>query len=164
MSFRNEYKYLDNLCKSFSEYPNGISSYIETMEHCTVHRYRCMSWESDYKKLKNLRWKRNEFSHTNGIDEENICDPEDEEWVVNLHSRILNQTDPLCLYFKAESTQSQQTAVQKKVHQPSQQSSFRPDTSHNLNQKSGGYGLYLALFATVMITVALVLTYCHAFK
>ncbi len=49
MSFMDAYKRLDNLCKTFKDYPNGISSYIEEMEKCTITRYQGATWEKDYK-------------------------------------------------------------------------------------------------------------------
>lgn len=32
MNFMEAYKHLDNLCKTFPDYPKGVSSYIEAME------------------------------------------------------------------------------------------------------------------------------------
>ena len=53
------------------------------------------------KYLKLYRWVRNQISHEPGCTEQNMCDPEDELWLDEFYSRIMNQTDPLSLYHQA---------------------------------------------------------------
>ncbi len=108
MSFMDSYKRLDNLCKTFAEYPKGISSYIEEMERSNQVRYQNSGWTSDYSRLKEYRHIRNQIAHDNGIFEDEMCDISDDEWLRDFHARILNQTDPLALYFKAKRTYTQQ--------------------------------------------------------
>ncbi len=109
MSFMDSYKRLDNLCKTFAEYPKGISSYIEEMEKSNQVRYQSVGWSSDYSRLKEYRHIRNQIAHDNGIYEDEMCDVGDEEWLKDFHARILDQTDPLAQYFKAQRTYVQQS-------------------------------------------------------
>ncbi len=101
MGFMDAYKRLDNLCKTFPDYPKGISSYLEVMESATNGRYHCAQWCSAYAQLKRLRYIRNQISHANGASEENMCTPEDEEWIRQFHASLIDQTDPLGQYYRS---------------------------------------------------------------
>ncbi len=104
MSFMESYKSLDKLCKTFPDYPKGISSYIEVMEQCLQKRYQCKSWYSDYEKLKKYRHIRNRISHDSGVYEEDVTCFGDEFWLQDFHSRILDRSDPVCFYYKLKQT------------------------------------------------------------
>ncbi len=102
MSFMDSYKRLDNLCRTFPDYPKGISSYIEVMERCMQTRHQCFGWSSDYNRLKKYRYIRNQIAHANGVYEDDLCTPEDEEWLQDFHTRIINCNDPVAQYFKSQ--------------------------------------------------------------
>lgn len=101
MSFLNEYKHLDNLCKSFDAYPNGITSYLGKMDKATRISKRCEGWDSDYKKLKAYRHIRNRLSHDNDVYEKDLCGQGDEKWLKSFSARISKGEDPLSIYNQA---------------------------------------------------------------
>ncbi len=168
MSFMDSYKRLDNLCKTFPDYPKGISSYIEIMECCKQSRYQCIGWNNDYDLLKAYRHVRNQIAHENGVYEDEVCESGDEEWLNAFRMRVLEQTDPLSRYYKAQRVSIQGTS-NRKIHNtavinttPSTQhksiSTFsnkaNPSQSHSFapKRKSHKYiGCIIALIATVAV-------------
>ena len=92
MSFLNEYKRLDNLCKDLFGSNTGITTYIQNLE-----QFRYSYYEPEYKKLKKYRYIRNQIVHENNIDESDVCDEFDIEWIQDFYRRILEQSDPLAL-------------------------------------------------------------------
>ena len=99
MAFMAAYKRLDKLCKETNGI--GVTGYIEDMEKNSAASFRVPGWSDDYKQLKHYRWVRNQISHEDNAEEENMCEPGDTEWLEDFRSRIMNQTDPLTLYRKA---------------------------------------------------------------
>ncbi len=124
MGFMRSYKHLDHLCAGI--YPNarnGISGYIEDMEHNPDGTYLVSGWNDDYKALKHYRWVRNQIAHDEYADEENMCQPGDIEWLENFHRRIMNQTDPLALARMAKKAPVSQQKIRPKT-------SAEPHTDH----------------------------------
>ncbi len=144
----DSYKRLDNLCKSFSDYPKGISSYIEIMERSNQIQYRCVGWSSDYDRLKKYRYIRNQIAHDNGIYEDEVCNWEDIDWLDNFHTRILNQTDPLGQYFK-----SQRTSVKRSANKHVQPTPLYNNTPPEFTRKHIGCGACIALVCTLTFAV-----------
>ncbi len=154
MSFMDSYKRLDNLCKTFPDYPKGISSYIEVMERSNQIRHQCVGWSSDYDRLKKYRHIRNQIAHENGIYEDEVCDLNEIDWLEDFRSRILNQTDPLGQYFKSQRA-STQRPTPNPVHSPlpSQHNTTPPKPS----RQPIGCGACIALFCTIALAVTLIL-------
>ncbi len=149
MSFMDSYKRLDNLCKTFPDYPKGISSYIEVMERSNQIRYRHMSWSSDYDRLKNYRYIRNRIAHDNGVYEDEVCDSDDIDWLENFHARLLNQTDPLGQYYRA-----QRSATQLPTPKPqSQPQHTRNNTPPKSTRQPIGCGACIALVSTLTLVI-----------
>ncbi len=148
MSFMSSYKSLDNLCRSFSDYPDGISSYIKLMEStCVVARSR-KDWQTDYEILKRYRHLRNRIVHENGVFEENVTSLHDEEWLEGFSRRILEQTDPLAVYFKSE-RESAQASI-KAVKQKS--------LSCALNKRTIICGILVAVISVAIVALVALLT------
>ncbi len=89
MGFMDSYKRLDNLCKTFSCYPKGVSSYIEIMDRSFQSQHMCTGWSSDYDRLKKYHYIRNRIAHDNDVYENDLCNSSDIEWLENFCSRIL---------------------------------------------------------------------------
>ena len=98
VGFIKSYKHLDNLCKDINGI--GITGYINDMEDRPSAEYHIAGWKQDYLKLKHYRYIRNQIAHENYAEEENMSSPEDTVWLDNFYNRIMNQTDPLALYYK----------------------------------------------------------------
>ena len=105
MAFMAAYKRLDKLCKETNGI--GVTGYIEDMEKNSAASFRVPGWSDDYKQLKHYRWVRNQISHEDNAEEENMCEPGDTEWIEDFRSRIMNQTDPLTLYRKASTPKAE---------------------------------------------------------
>lgn len=95
--FLEAYKNLDELCKQILSCDIGISKYIEDMEKEVQGLYYVTDWEKDYKKLKHMRWIRNQLVHDANSFENNIVTLDDIEWIKDFQSRIIKCTDPFSL-------------------------------------------------------------------
>ena len=117
MGFIKSYKHLDNLCKDINGI--GITGYIKDMENKPSEASHIFGWKQDYLKLKHYRYIRNQIAHENYAEEENMSSPEDTAWLDNFYNRIMNQTDPLALYYKGtvhqQVTKPTQTAAPKNI-------------------------------------------------
>lgn len=91
------YKRLDNLCRDMNGL--GVTGYLQDMEQ-TYDGVTILGWKDDYLKLKHYRSIRNQIAHENNASEEILCSLEDTVWIENFYQRILNQTDPLAVYYK----------------------------------------------------------------
>lgn len=96
LNFLECYKQLDELCKQVLVSDKGISSYIEQMEQEHQHYY-VEGWDRDYKRLKNLRWKRNRLVHE--VDAYSSYDITEDDifWLSEFRERIMQQRDPFAL-------------------------------------------------------------------
>ena len=101
MGFIDSYKHLEKLCGEVLNDDRRVSAYIDEMLSTPRGSYYVRTWDEDLKNLKHYRWVRNQISHEPGCTEQNMCDPEDELWLDEFYSRIMNQTDPLSLYHQA---------------------------------------------------------------
>ena len=101
MGFIDSYKHLEKLCGEVLNDDRRVSAYIDEMLRTPRGSYYVRTWDEDLKNLKHYRHIRNQISHEPGCTEQNMCYPEDELWLEEFYSRIMNQTDPLSLYHKA---------------------------------------------------------------
>lgn len=98
MGFIDSYKHLEKLCGDLLDDDRRVSAYIDEMINTKSGAYYVDGWEEDLKKLKHYRWMRNQISHEPGCTEQNMCEPEDAQWIDEFYNRIMNQTDPLAKY------------------------------------------------------------------
>lgn len=101
MGFIDSYKHLEKLCGEVLNDDRRVSAYIDEMLRTPSGSYYVRTWDEDLKNLKHYRWVRNKISHEPGYTEQNMCNPEDELWLDEFYSRIMNKTDPLSLYHQA---------------------------------------------------------------
>ncbi len=113
MGFIEQYKRLDNLCKDLLGSTTGVTTYIEHLE-----RIRHLGNEEDFRKLKHYRYIRNQIVHENNCTEANMTSEEDVRWIVNFHSRILNQTDPLALRHKQSEKPEEYRRASNRQYKP----------------------------------------------
>ena len=71
------------------------------MESTECYKVKQISdWVYTLKKLKNIRYLRNQIAH-GGIDiDGNHCDYEDIDWIIDFYHRIIDGRDPLSLVRK----------------------------------------------------------------
>ncbi len=124
ITFQEEYKKLDKLCKDCFSSVDGVSEYIRQMEkeQYSLRRF-ITSWEYDYKMLKHIRWVRNQLSHEIGTLHSDICTQEDLYFVTNFYNEIMKCKDPLAqmrvLKENEEKTHSRKntTSISKQTEQ-----------------------------------------------
>lgn len=101
MGFIESYKHLEKICGEIMNDERRLSAYIDEMLKKSNGAFYVSGWNEDLKQLKHYRWVRNQISHEPGCTEKNMCEPGDTIWLNNFYARIMNQTDPLALYYQA---------------------------------------------------------------
>ena len=153
MGFIKSYKYLDNLCRDMNGI--GVTGYIKDMEDTPSGEFHVFGWKQDYLLLKHYRYIRNQIAHENYADEENMCSSEDTAWLDNFYARIMNQTDPLALYYKATNchpyTKSVQTAPPRNASDTS--SSYRQ--YQKARKPAGCVSMLLAFLVVITVLILL---------
>lgn len=115
MGFIDSYKHLEKLCGEIFDCERKISAYIDEMKETPQGAFVVKHWDDDLKKLIHYRSIRNKIVHELNCTEENMCEPDDAIWLDDFYSRIMNQTDPLSLYNKAnKESKTQDTNAVKK--------------------------------------------------
>lgn len=153
MSFIESYKHLDKICGEMFETQYGVSAYIDEMINTPRGSYLVRGWGNDLKQLKHYRWIRNQIAHEPDCTEQNMCESGDTEWLDNFYSRIMNQTDPLAMYFQA--TKPHPVAKSAQNHEPAQLQytySKQPNWPKHKSKK-------VVRWIVFSITVAIVLLY-----
>lgn len=102
MSFLQEYKRLDNMLKDIYENEKGVTSYIDEMTALKKFVGSVPGWNSDYTMLKKYRHIRNRIVHDNDCDEQSLCTQDDILWIMQFHRRILEQKDPIALFYQSQ--------------------------------------------------------------
>lgn len=122
------------------------------MEGRPSAEYRIAGWKQDYLKLKHYRYIRNQIAHENYAEEENMSCPEDTVWLDNFYNRIMNQTDPLALYYKEDVhqqvTKPTQTGMPKNV--PASSSSYR---QYQKDRKPAGCAVMLIVVFVIILSL-----------
>lgn len=99
--FFEEYKHLEKICSEIYSCREGIKQYITDMEENSSNgQFRVPGWNSDYQKLKYIRWVRNKIAHESSVCQ--FSSDEDLAYVKNLYDRIISGEDPLTLLRKSE--------------------------------------------------------------
>ena len=118
MSFIESYKHLDKICGEVLNDDRRISAYIDEMTNTPRGSYLVRGWDDDLKQLKHYRWIRNQIAHELNCTEENMCKYGDAQWIDDFYDRIMNQSDPLAMYFQA--TKPHPVAKSAQNHEPAQ--------------------------------------------
>ena len=83
---------------------SGISQYITEMERNPFHsRSAVPLWDEDYRRLKRVRWMRNQIAHTASATD---CNENDVAWLGEFHIWLLEQRGPLALLWKSDQKRS----------------------------------------------------------
>lgn len=151
MGFNESYKHLEKLCSEVMNAERGVSAYIDAMENTPRGASLVSGWSDDLKELKHYRWIRNRIAHDPGCTEQNMTKPVDAMWVDRFYSRIMNQTDPLALYYKALKPRPASKQTQAPKHTYPQQSANEENTS----QKALGFLVFL--LGIILIVAAMYL-------
>ena len=96
--FMESYKHLDKICKEIFNSEKGITTYINVMEEINDGNRYVPLWKESLYKLKHYRYVRNTYVHEVGTSQNDICTPDDIEWLNNFYKEIMQTTDPLAQY------------------------------------------------------------------
>lgn len=158
MGFIESYKRLEKLCGEILGDERCISAYIDEMLNTSRGSSLISGWDDDLKNLKHYRWVRNKIAHEPNCTEQNMCNPNDVEWLENFYLRIMKQNDPLALYLKA--TKNYQTTKSKQPHKikPSQLMGYsqplKPKKT-NINFRNFVTLLFRTIFIIILIHIIL---------
>lgn len=160
MNFISSYKKLEKLCNNIYDDNHGVSIYIDEMLNRPDGVNFVSGWDEDLKQLKHYRWVRNQIVHELDCSEEDMCEPEDEEWIDSFYHRIIVQTDPLATYSKKR---VQHTTVNTKQNStPMQQQRTYPVKSPQPKKTSNeSIGCIAFITITVFVVLLFALEYLH---
>lgn len=134
----------------------GVTGYIEDMEHIANGEYYVPGWKEDYFQLKHYRYIRNQIAHENYADEDNMCSDEDAVWIENFYKRIMVQSDPLALHYKATKPhlagKISAPNIQSNQYIPSHSNTYKP-----IRKKVGLAVVMLLLAIAVVVLILFVL-------
>lgn len=154
MSFIDLYKRLERICNDMYGDKHGISTYIDEMTNNPSGSRYVRGWDEDLKQLKHCRWIRNKIVHEPGYTEENMCAPDDIQWLNDFYSRIMTANDPLALYHKAKNLQNPSYPQQRLS---TQQRNYTYTQHTNTPQRASGcftclIGVFLVVAVIILIT------------
>lgn len=155
MSFMDSYKHLEKLCGEVLNDDRRISAYIDIMLNTPFGEYAVPSWKNDLKQLKHYRWVRNKIVHEPNCTESNMCVSGDAEWLDAFSERILNQTDPLAVYYRSKKSHSSQKTKQNRRPAPHDVRTYRRQSRPENRDR------FLVNLIVTAVTVLLVLIICY---
>lgn len=164
MGFIDSYKHLEQICGDSLRDSRRVSAYIDEMKNKPSGSYLVKGWDNDLKQLEHYRWVRNRIAHDPGCSEENMCKADDALWLDNFYSRIMNQSDPLALYYRAIHLRATRKPPRTAAAQPSytyntvpqdrsypQKSAAPGKLSHKIAKLLIGFACTLAVAAMVLV-------------
>lgn len=164
LNFLEAYKNLDEICKQIFFSDIGISKYIEEMENESQGSFYVSNWENDYKKLKHMRWIRNQLVHDTDSFQQNMVTMDDIDWLKHFRSRIMNCTDPFALLNQSRKQNNKVRKVHKnnkveKIHRNSSVVYYDMDNSGE-NKKNSS----MHLFVVIVFVIILLIAFCGIAK
>ena len=115
------------------------------------------TWDDDLKNLKHYRWVRNQISHEPGCTESNMCEPEDVTWLDQFYARIMNQTDPLSLYYKAYSSAARRNRTRVQAPDTSSYNPYAYSNTHYPPRNKRSY-TWILIAAFILLAVIVFLS------
>lgn len=157
MGFMNSYKRLDNLCRDMNGV--GVTGYIDDMKNEPKGSFCVLGWQADFNQLRKYRHIRNRIAHENDVDEAQVCSDRDIAWLENFYQRIIKQTDPLALCYKATRPPLTERRIQRPNEQKNPAAETRTDTGKNTGTDSGAESIVACMFVVLAIVIVFILCY-----
>lgn len=96
--FLKEYTKFDNYLQGYFSSEKGVTTYIEELDRLfKKYKVKINGIHEDYKKLKNLRWKRNKIAHESDYMDVEFVIQEDIDFIYDFIGRINCKKDPLSI-------------------------------------------------------------------
>lgn len=160
MSFIESYKHLEKICGEIMNDERRLSAYIDEMLKKPNGAYYVSGWNDDLKQLKHYRWVRNQISHEPGCSEQNMCEPSDAIWLDDFYARIMNQTDPLALYYQATKPRATQRAFQMQnqpqIYHTSTNNTYKQSHKHNKKASYNPVGCIALIVCALLIAAVII--------
>ena len=157
MGFIESYIHLEKLCGEVLNDNRRISAYIDEMKNTPSGSYLVRGWDYDLKQLNHYRWVRNQIAHEPDCTEQNMCDESDAVWLDNFYSRIMNQTDPLALYYKATKLRPAQKSTQTHTPETTTHTYSQPTANHKkAPQNTAGCMTFLVGVLIIVVSIVLI--------
>lgn len=138
------------LCNQNSEIKNCVTVYIDEMFRLGIST---PDWNYKLKRLKEVRYKRNQLCHGDISFREQFATVDDVRFVVDFRNSILNQTDPLALHYRH--ARQQKPVVNKQTHyqqtQYQQPVCQKPEYKDQTPQRKS-----MGCFTAVLLVVAVI--------
>ena len=155
--FFEEYKRLDRLCADMYEGRNGVSAYIADMdEEAGQGQLWVLGWSEDYKKLKHVRWVRNQIAHDSAAYQRS--EPADLQFVKEFYSRVLSGRDPLTQLRKIREHKKKQSLKKPPKRQQEQARVRRPQPPER-PKKRGAAAIILIVLGLALLLLTLYLRF-----
>ena len=91
---------LEQECNQIYNDTHGVTTYINEMKDLESQGVpKVKDWSASLKRLKEIRHKRNKLSHGEISFREEWAEKEDLEFLLAFRKKVLNQTDPIALYY-----------------------------------------------------------------
>lgn len=158
VEFLEEYKELDNLMKDYLRSESGVTAYIEALESMPSDKQ--FLYLEDIKKLKHLRWIRNNLAHESNSMNKNVCNDDDIDSIRKYYEKIINNLDPLHILSNEVSSDTNEIFnVLHKSEKPKRKNiEFDEDDEiEDEDNKRSGVGLTLVLILFILIFTLLVI-------
>lgn len=165
--FLEEYKRLDKLCRDMYRSDRGVTEYIEHMKQITVGERRFVStWDSDLRRLIDLRHIRNQLTHEVGTWHADVCTQEDVAWLRAFYERICRAEDPVGQLTKKRNQPKQNLTVSKHLPQRKPivpQKGITSPTPWKEEEKDEEKGLLVAAIVIVAVVGVVLFLLSHIF-
>ena len=144
-----EYKCVDSICRDMLSAEKGVTAYIEQMEATpSAIRYKIAGWDDDYRKLKHIRWLRNQIAHDTGYVQ---CTPSDVAWLKAFHNRLLTQHDPLADVYRI--TREKQNCVKAQTAKSTQVMISHEDFSYDYDSSGRSRKALIAILSVAALAL-----------
>ena len=153
MGFIEAYKRLEKLCGEVLNNERRVSAYIDEMINNPSGSRYVAGWDEVLKQLRHYRWVRNQIVHEPDCTEDNMCEPDDAEWLESFHLRIMSASDPLSMYRKARNPQ-----VTQKPKQTHSNKFTHPEYKKATSKPAGCLTYVMGVLLVVAVVVLIVAT------
>lgn len=153
----NEYKSVDKFCKECYSSEKGVTTYIDYMNNVSVSESSGIpNWNETKSMLIRIRKLRNDMAHEDGAFEYADGTQTDLDWLKEFHIKLLNQSDPLCLWYKKKNELNSKNKSANNNQEIGEKAQTDKRKDSNIKTTGGGClaaMITFAVMATALLTV-----------
>lgn len=138
VAFLEEFKRLDNLCRTAFATEKGVTTYIDTMKAAPLSAFAGIDgWDSTLRTLIKLRSVRNKLSHEVGSMDGDLCTDADIDWLSQFYLKIKSKSDPISIMYNGRKTEKPKNSPAKISNKPKDETQEMPQKKPS---QSNGFG------------------------